>query len=137
MEKGHGANILYLTMRISHLFISTLLFCTLLFAAKPAKQTKAPESGKVTVKGTIFPEETDKDGNPVSLYLSIVDKSLPEGGTDYLIQSDANLKEFLKLLYQTVEAAGTYTTNTSGRKVLKIDKFKLIENKPEDIEEEF
>jgi hypothetical protein len=124
-------------MRISLLFITIFILSTTLFAAKPAKAAKAPESGKVTVTGTIFPEETDKDGNPLSVYLSIVDKTLPEGGTDYLIKTDNNLKEYIKLLYQTVEADGSFTTSKEGRKILKIEKYKLLENKPEDIEEEF
>jgi hypothetical protein len=109
-----------------------------LFAAKPVKQpSRQPESGKITVTGTIFPEETDNEGHPLSFYLSIVDKTLPEGGTDYLVQPDANSKNFLKLLYRTIEAMGTYTTGKNGRKILRVEKYSLIENRPEDIEEEY
>jgi hypothetical protein len=103
-------------------FAAILFFLLIHFC--PAQNTA------VTITGTVFPDETDKDGNPLSVYIEVAGKD--DATLNYFITNDNKGKELLLHLYSTVNAAGMVQT-TANKNTLTLQKYTVIDNPPEDL----
>ncbi len=123
-------------MRFLHVVPIIVAVFTLYLGAKP--KPVSVESGKLTVTGTIFPSSINRDGHPTSFFLSVVPPSAPDSTIEYeIISSDNKNENLVRLIYQTIEANCHVSIGKNGKLSLSILSFKVLENRPEDIEEEF
>lgn len=112
------------------------LLC-LLTVSYAAPQPSAPAPGTITVTGTLFPEETDAEGNPLMLYVEIFNKEDPQKSQEYPIAMDGKWKELSKALYHTVTVTGALRNAGEGRLLLSVQQFEVIPSRPEDLEDIF
>jgi len=102
----------------------------------PGIASLAPPS-PVTVTGVLFPNETDQEGNPLSVYIEVLGKDESDKNTEYFVAVDAKGKELMKFLYNNINATGLVSTNPMGSLMLTVQKFTVVESKPEDLEDEY
>jgi hypothetical protein len=81
---------------------------------------------EITIRGTILPDEWDKNGHVTSIGIGTEDEE------DYIIFLDKIGEKLFKLVDRKVEATGT-VKNVYGDFVLTVNNYKLL---PEDDEEE-
>lgn len=109
-----------------------LLISLTVYSAPPS-----PAAGPITVTGTLFPEETDTEGNPLMLYVEIFNKEDPQKSQEYPIAMEGKWKELTKALYHTVTLTGSLRNAGDGRMLLSVQQFELIPSKPEDLDDIF
>lgn len=117
-------------------FLIFLQTAVVIFAGGLFSSTFA-QSGPANISGVVFPNETDANGNPLSVYIEVLGKDESEKNKEYFIVNDARGKELIRLLYNNVNAIGIVSTNPSGALLLTVQKYSLIESKPEDLEDEY
>ncbi|MGD9031807.1 MAG: hypothetical protein PVJ69_00175 [Desulfobacteraceae bacterium] len=81
---------------------------------------------EITIRGTILPDEWDKNGHVTSVGIGTEDEE------DYIIFLDKIGEKLFKFVDRKVEATGT-VKNVYGDFVLTVNNYKLL---PEDDEEE-
>jgi len=84
-----------------------------------------------TVTGTVFPDDMDKEGNPVSVYIEVQGKD--EAMVNYFVVNDGKGRELLTRLYTTVSAMGV-VRNESNRNILTVQKYVIVDNPPENLD---
>jgi hypothetical protein len=102
----------------------------------PVISSLAPPSS-ITITGVLFPNETDQEGNPLSVYVEVLGKEESGKNTEYFIVNDAKGKELMKFLYNNVNVTGMVAANPMGNMMLTVQKFAVVESKPEDLEDEY
>jgi len=109
----------------------------LIYASSPQPaQPILPLNTPITITGTLFPDETDAEGNATSIYIEVFKKEDPLNSPEYTIAPDAKGKELAKHLYHTVSVTGMLKVGPDGKNLLYIQKFEIIPSKPEDLEDE-
>jgi hypothetical protein len=122
---------------LAFLFISATSLSSAPPASPATPATPGVPAAPVTVTGVVFPNETNAEGNPVSVYIEVLGKGDSEVNVEYFIVNDARGKDLFKSLYSNVAVYGIVSTNATGNYMLSVQRYSILESKPEDLEEEF
>ncbi|MFH0919264.1 MAG: hypothetical protein V1913_02795 [Fibrobacterota bacterium] len=106
--------------------------CFILLAAFCLGAPLSAQTGTIAITGTVFPDDTDKDGNPLSVFIEVQGKD--DTAVNYFITADGKGRELLVHLYSTITAVGQ-VKNESGKNTMTVQKYTVVANPPEDLDD--
>ena len=82
---------------------------------------KAPLENSIIIRGLLVPVDWDEEGNITEIAVSTYFEE------EYLIEKNARGEEMLPFLRQKVKVIGLVRMNDSGRRVVRVEEFEVIE----------